>query len=189
MSADVSEMQLQQIDYRWPSAIDERLGAQVIALYNDTIRTTNILGYVERLSGDAAREVIERMDESVRRREKHFFGIFFQEQLVGMALVTPNTLPNCRHIAEWSKGIIHTQLRGRGVLRRAIAAMAERCLKMGWEVITLDVRVGSRSHAVWSALGFKEYGRLPDYARVDGVTHSGAFMFAAAKDLLWGSNV
>jgi L-amino acid N-acyltransferase YncA len=177
-------MQRVAIEYRWPGTIGEPLGAQVIALYNDSIRTENILGYVEPLSEQTGREIIERMDESVRRREKHFFGLFREELLIGMALLTPNSLPNCRHIVEWSKGIIHSQFRGRGLLKNAMSAMAARCLEMGWDVITLDVRAGSRSHELWSALGFKEYGRLPDYARIGGVAQPGAFMFAAAKELL-----
>jgi hypothetical protein len=62
--------------------------------------------------------------------------------------------------------------------------MAARCLEMGWEIVTLDVRANTRSHRLWSAIGFREYGRLADYARINGERRAGAFMFADAHELL-----
>jgi RimJ/RimL family protein N-acetyltransferase len=174
----------QAINYRWPAGIDERLGQEVIALYNDAIRTETILGYTQSLSAQEGRRIVGRIDESVRAGDKYFFGIHHGERLIGMALLTPNVLPNCRHIVEWSKGIIHSRYRGRSVLKRAIFAMAQRCREMRWDVVTLDVRADTRAHRLWSALGFREYGRLADYARVNGVAQAGAFLFANTDDLL-----
>lgn len=173
-----------ELEFRWPDAIDATLGDAVIALYNDTIQTQTILGYTETLTPAQARNVMERMDESVRRREKYFFGIHHRERLVGMALLTPNSLPNCRHIVEWSKGIIHTEFRGRGVLRCSLLALSRQCAAHGWERIILDVRAETRAHHLWVEMGFSEYGRLQDYARVDGVSHAGAYLYAPTQHLI-----
>jgi hypothetical protein len=172
------------VEHRWSPAIDAALAAQVVGLLNDSIRTENVLGFCEPLTPEEGRRIVAKIDGAVRNGEKHFFGVHHGEQLIGMALLTPNQLPNCRHIVEWSKGIIRSDCRRHGVLRGAVHAMASRCVEMGWEIVTLDVRAGTRQHRLWAMLGFREYGTLPDYARIAGTTHAGAFMFAAAQKLV-----
>ena len=172
-----------QISYEWPEAMDSGLGGHVLELYNDSIRTDDILGYQQPLRPDEGRQVIARLGEAMTRREKYFFGIYSHTRLIGMALLTPNLLPNCRHMVEWSKGIIHSSFRGRGVLQPALKALAARCAVMGWEIVTLDVRADSRSHRIWSLAGFQEYGRLPDYARIGARSYAGVYMYARASDI------
>jgi len=172
-----------QITYGWPEAMNAELAAGVLELYDDSIRTEDILGYQCPLTPDEGERVIARLAEAMRRREKYLFGIYSHAHLIGMALLTPSSLPNCRHIVEWSKGIIHSTFRGRGVLQPALKALAERCCHMGWDIITLDVRANSRSHKIWSIAGFQEYGRLPDYARIDGKSQAGVYMYASVSDI------
>jgi RimJ/RimL family protein N-acetyltransferase len=172
------------ITYHWPTAMDAALGIGVIELYNDSIRTEDVLGYQSLLTPDEGRKVIERLSQAMSRKERHFFGIYSHSRLVGMALLTPNGLPNCRHIVEWSKGIIHSAYRGRGVLQPALIALAQHCRAVGWDIVTLDVRANSRSHKIWSLAGFQEYGRLPDYARIDGESRAGVYLYAQVDDII-----
>jgi GNAT superfamily N-acetyltransferase len=180
----MSESLVSRIDYRWPQSVDEELAASIVALYNDSIRTESILGFTAELSDEAGRNVTDAIAGALRRGEKHFFGIYAGVALIGMALLTPNSLPNCRHIVEWSKGIIHSRYRGSGVLKPALHALGKRCKELGWAIVTLDVRAESRAHQIWSLFGFQEYGRLGDYARVDGRSHAGAFMCTTVDNLL-----
>jgi hypothetical protein len=173
-----------QIQYHWPQCTDEVLAADIVSLYNDSIRSENVLGYTQPLNAESGHQVTMAIDGALRRGEKHFFGIYKGSDLIGMALLTPNLLPNCKHIVEWSKGIIHSRYRGSGVLKPALYALGLRCIQMGWEIVTLDVRAESRAHRVWSLFGFREYGRLADYARIDGRPQAGAYMFATAADIL-----
>jgi RimJ/RimL family protein N-acetyltransferase len=172
-----------EINYRWPKEVDAELAAGVLDLYDDSIRTEDILGYQNTLTRDEGEHVIARLAQSMSQREKYFFGIYADTRLIGMALMTPNALPNCRHIVEWSKGIIHSAFRGRGILQPALEALADRCGLMGWDIITLDVRANSRSHKIWSLAGFQEYGRLFDYARIDGKPQAGVYMYAKVSDI------
>lgn len=54
---------------------------------------------------------------------------------------------------------------------------------LGIELLTLDVREGSRAHRLWSTLGFASFGVLNDYARVNGVSHRGHYMVQRVDDL------
>lgn len=173
-----------EVEYRWPPNVDDDLASSIVALYNDSIRTEDLLGYTEPLGAEAGRNVTMAIDGAMRRGEKHFFGIFMHARLIGMALLTPSSLPNCRHIVEWSKGIIHSRYRGSGVLKPALHALGQRCQEMGWDIVTLDVRAESRAHRIWSLFGFQEYGRLADYARVGGRSRAGAYMFVTAGDIM-----
>jgi hypothetical protein len=172
------------IEYRWPRNLDDDLAAAIVALYNDSIKTEDVLGFTQPLTDGPARIVTAAIDGALRRGEKHFFGIYMRAELIGMALLTPNALPNCSHIVEWSKGIIHSEYRGSGVLKPALYALGLHCREMGWDIVTLDVRAESRAHRIWSLFGFQEYGRLADYARIQGRAQAGAFMFARVADIL-----
>jgi L-amino acid N-acyltransferase YncA len=182
-SAPVLEPWHDHLRYKFPERISPLLGAQVIALYNDSIATENVLGYTQPLDPPIGMQVTQRLDESVRRGDKQMMAIMLDERLIGMGLLTPNALPNCRHVVEWSKGIIHSEYRGRGVLQPALYVMAQHCVRRGWDLITLDVRVNSRSHRLWQSFGFEEYGRLQDYARIDGRVEAGAYLHVYATDL------
>jgi pyrroloquinoline quinone (PQQ) biosynthesis protein C len=85
-------------------------------------------------------------------------------------------MPNCRHIANLSKGIIRSDYQKRGLVKGAFLNICDYCDAHGYSLITLDVRENSRPHQLWLGLGFAEYGRLIDYARVDGISHPGVYM-------------
>ncbi len=62
-------------------------------------------------------------------------------------------------MAEWAQG--------RGIGRALTAALVDDARQAGVEVLTLDAR-GDNAHALrlYRTLGFREYGRLPDFVAV-----------------------
>jgi pyrroloquinoline quinone (PQQ) biosynthesis protein C len=98
-------------------------------------------------------------------------------------LVTPNTMPNCRHIAELSKGIVHSAHQKGGIVKAAFLEIVRHCESRGIELLTLDVREHSAPHRIWEGLGFRQYGRLEDYARDDGRSVAGVFLCQTTADL------
>jgi RimJ/RimL family protein N-acetyltransferase len=184
LTATPSRDWLDEVEYRWPTAIDAPLAAEIVGLFNACIRSEDLLGFTEPLTSDAGRQVVGKLADAVRAGDKHLFAVQHRQQLIGMALLTPNSLPNCRHIVEWSKGIIRPDYQGQGLLRAAVHRMATRCVEMGWEIVTLDVRAGTRQERLWSRAGFREYGRLEDYARIQGSARAGVFMYARADRLM-----
>lgn len=57
------------------------------------------------------------------------------------------------------------------------------CQAKGIELLTLDVREGTRAHRLWQRFGFQTYGVLDDYARVNGVKHRGHYMAQSVQSL------
>lgn len=175
---------MHEITYRWPEQLGDQLGRDVIALYNEVAKTEDILGYPSVVSEGEGTAIVSSINGALHRRETKFFGIFSASHLIGMALLTPNPMPNCRHIVEWSKGIIHPNFQGRGILRSSMIELTNACLADGLELITLDVRENSRAHRLWMGLGFQQYGRLPDYARIRGSSKPGVYLYASGRELL-----
>lgn len=170
--------------FEWPEMLEQSRGPQIVALYNAVIRSQSIIGYRDPISPTEGQVISQALSEAVRRRDKHLFLVTQGEEIVGIVILTPSSLPNCRHLVELSKGIIHPAHRRNGLLRRAFLEVALRCRELQAERILLDVREGSRSHRLWSHLGFEAFGRLEDYARVDGVSHPGVYMQQATIDLI-----
>jgi ribosomal protein S18 acetylase RimI-like enzyme len=172
------------VRFEWPSRLDEPTRAQVIDLYNAVIEHEDILGYPCRLTGRQADSISASLAGAVAAGDVRFFAVRAAADLIGMALLTPNRLPNCAHIVELSKGIIHPDRRGRGVMEAALLEIAAVCQTGGLDIITLDVREHCKSHRLWRNVGFREYGRLEDYARTGGVAHAGVYMFTRTADLI-----
>jgi len=82
-----------------------------------------------------------------------------------------------------AKGMIKPAWRGGRILAEAFAEIAAQCERDAAELVTLDVRAGSRAHQVWERFGFRTYGTLPDYARVAGESVAGYFMMQPVAQL------
>lgn len=88
-----------------------------------------------------------------------------------------------RHICDLQKGMIHPHYRSQGLLEQTLAAIAQSCMAQGVELLTLDVRGGSKAHRIWNKCGFETYGILNDYSRYQGQSFDGHFMKQRTVDL------
>lgn len=172
------------VDYRWITTLDEHSGRALLELYDDALGSGTYLGYPEPIAADERVSIVHRLNDALAANRILLFGIHSGERLVGTAILTPNKLPNCKHIAEISKGAIHSDLRASGILPGALLHIAERAKLEGYDILTLDVRAGTEPHSIWSRLGFREYGVLHDYARVNGESFSGAYMYQYTDELI-----
>lgn len=171
------------VQYSWPKSIDPATGAGIVALYNDAIRHTDVIGYQHALSETEGQALIADLQDSMRRGGTALLVISDGSECIGMALLSSSEMPNCRHIAHLSKGIIRSDYQKRGLVRDAFLSICDYCDANGHALIMLDVRENSRPHQLWRSLGFIEYGRVVDYARVDGVSHPGVYMQQATVSL------
>ncbi|HDS1512130.1 GNAT family N-acetyltransferase [Stenotrophomonas maltophilia] len=164
------------VQYSWPTLIDMAAGAGIVALYNDAIKHTDVIGYQAALDEAQGAALIAGIQGELQRGETALMLIRDGEQCVGMVLLSWSDMPNCRHIATLSKGIIRSDYQGRGLVRDAFLSISDYCDANNFTLIMLDVRENSRPHKLWQSLGFTEYGRVNDYARIDGVSHPGVYM-------------
>ena len=103
--------------------------------------------------------------------------------LIGLCTLRRNLNPNNRHIADLAKGMIAKQQRGGVVLPTAFHEICNQCEQDGVELLTLDVRAGTHAHRTWEHFGFRTYGTLEDYARVDGRSLAGHYMMQSVRAL------
>lgn len=171
-------------EFDWPGRLDAADREGVAALYNAVNRTESLIGFPRELTREEGACITERLDDDLRRGRCELMLIRSHEAVVGMVILSTSALPNCKHIVELTKGIIHPDQRATGLLRCAFLEVARHCKERGLERVVLDVRENSRSHQIWSYLGFREFGRLEDYARVDGNVFSGVYMHQSVDDLM-----
>lgn len=65
---------------------------------------------------------------------------------------------------------------------QTLPAFLSKCRELGVELVLLDVREGSAAEQVWKHMGFKVYGVLPDYSRVDGKSFAGVYMYMTTAE-------
>lgn len=167
----------------WPSSVEGFMEQGVVALYNDAIKSTSVIGYSKPLTEEDGHSLVSGLNDLLRKGDISLFAIVDQQEMIGMAILSASSMPNCKHIANLSKGIIRSDRQKSGLMRNAFLNIAEYCEAKGHTLITLDVRENSAPHHIWSGIGFVEYGRLDDYARVDGVSHAGVYMQQRTSDL------
>lgn len=170
--------------YDWVTQLNDQDGQGLIALYNDSLSSGTYIGYTEIISAQQSMSIIKGLNEKLDVNAIHLLLIKQGDSIVGSVQVTPSSMPNCRHSAELSKGIIASHCQGSGLMRQSFLQIALYCQEMGYEQVTLDVRYDSKPHLIWQKLGFKEFGVLTDYARVDGKKLRGAYMYQPTHELI-----
>lgn len=164
------------IEYTWPTSINAAIGAGIVSLYNDAIKHTDVIGYQTALDEAQGRALIATIQGELHRKETALMLIRDGDQCVGMVLLSSSDMPNCRHIASLSKGIIRSDYQKLGLVRGIFLSVCDYCDVNHHSLILMDVRENSFPHKLWQRFGFTEYGRLADYARINGVSHPGVYM-------------
>jgi pyrroloquinoline quinone (PQQ) biosynthesis protein C len=172
------------VDFNWPKSIDEDTRKGIVSLFNDAIGKTTVIGYTRPLGQEEGDALVDGLQDALARGSIALFSIRVSGSMIGMAILSSSGEPNCRHIANLSKGIIRSDHQKSGVVKTAFLEIAKYCENQGYTLITLDVREHSAPHKIWLGLGFTQYGRLDDYARVDDISHPGVFLSQATSELM-----
>lgn len=163
--------------YEWLDQLDNDQLKQIRGLFNAVLETETVIGFPEPLRDDEGHEFFEGLRLDLQLKRKQLLLVQGPEkQVVGMVLLSQNSQPNCRHMAELTKCIVHPTYRGQRILEEGIKVLAARCKEIGVDMLVMDVRKGSRAEKLWRLLGFVPFGELADYARVNGQQEAGLFM-------------
>ncbi len=171
--------------HTWLEQLTEQDRADIVALMNDVAVHETTMGFHEPLSPEAARELTDSMDADVRSGAAHvlaFRDLEADGRIVAMVTLTPSKLPARKHVIEMKRGTVGRAYRGT-ILHELFRASMLRALELGCDRVILDVRADGPER-LWRRLGFQEYGRMEDYARVNGRTISGIFMQATVAEVV-----
>lgn len=161
---------------RWEQDPTDATLAAIVELIDCTREDGGTLGYAAPMSAAEEQAFARWLKAALHAREVHALLGSAGGYLKFFCLLTPSPMPNCRHRAELSKGVMHPGHRGRNLLPRVFRAIVRQAEQLGIEQLVLDVREGTRAHALWERFGFQTYGVLDDYARVNGQRFRGHFM-------------
>jgi ribosomal protein S18 acetylase RimI-like enzyme len=97
-------------------------------------------------------------------------------QIVGTVQVLPVESENGAHRGEVAKLLVHPAWRRQGIARALMTALEAEARAAGKTLLVLDTREGDPSNDLYRALGYREAGRIPGWAR-DGAGTFSATVF------------
>ena len=171
------------VKLRWLDEINDEMGAGILNVMNNVLKYETTIGFPGPLEPAAGERLIANLNEDVKAKRSY---VLIAEQggtVVGQLILTPHRLPNCKHLVELSRGIIDPSFRGAGLALSAFKEIAKKCDEIGGEVIYLDVRAGTVAAELWKSFGFVPFGKLADYARVNGRRYQGLYMSQKTSSL------
>jgi len=85
---------------------------------------------------------------------------------------------NGNHRAEATKLFVHRRARRRGVAKALMAEAESNARRLGRTLLLMDTRKGGEAHRMCEALGYLQFGEVPNYARSsDGQLHTTVFFY------------
>jgi len=171
------------IKLRWLTEISEETGAGILQVMNQVLRSETTIGFPGPLDVMSGQRIIANLNEDVKAARCHVLVAEQGDKIVGQVILTPHPLPNCKHLVELSRGIIDPSFRGAGLALSAFREIAKKCDEIGAETIYLDVRAGTVIAELWKSFGFAPFGKLTDYARVNGRRYQGLYMSQSVSSL------
>ena len=172
-----------RLKLHWNPVFTGVVGAGLVGLINATVTDGGTLGFAEVLTAEAAERLLLGLNRKILEGDAEALYATLDAEPAFFVMINLSGMPNCRHSAELVKGVVAPRLRGQHLPRAAFRALVERARALGIEQFVLDVREGTRAHALWSHYGFKTWGVLPNYARVDGKTYAGHYMAQSVEAL------
>ncbi len=102
-------------------------------------------------------------------------------RIVGTVQLQPAESENGAHRGEVAKLLVHPSWRRQGIARALMMALEDEARAAGKTLLVLDTREGDPSNDLYRALGYREAGRIPGWARdAAGTTERHRFLVQAA---------
>jgi acetyltransferase len=119
---------------------------------------------------DRAREIAQGRRVVLLARE--------QLQLVGSVQLGFASQQNASHRAELERLLVARSAQRRGVGTALIRAAEDTALEVGRTLLILNTRTGDPPHMLYSRLGYREVGTIPEFARnPDGTWNTTSILF------------
>ncbi|MFL6114095.1 MAG: GNAT family N-acetyltransferase [Catenulispora sp.] len=148
-------------------AVDDALADAAHAILADLVASGAALGWVEPPSKPEIRILLEQACASARAGDGALWLAYVGSRLAGLGYWLRYARPTHRPHADLEKVAVAADAQGFGVGRLLTTALVDSARAAGIEVLTLDAR-GDNANALhlYRTLGFREYGRLPDFVAV-----------------------
>ncbi|NUR61995.1 MAG: GNAT family N-acetyltransferase [Catenulispora sp.] len=148
-------------------AVDEDTIDAAHAILADLVAHGAALGWVQPPTRAEIAELLDQTCATARAGDGALFLAYIGQRLAGLGYWLRYVRPTHRPHADLEKVAVARDAQGTGVGRQLTAALVDSARAAGVEVLTLDAR-GDNDNALhlYRSLGFREYGRLPDFVAV-----------------------
>jgi hypothetical protein len=183
MSSVLPRQASDEIMFTWPATLEASLEEGIVQLMRETTASDPIIGFGATITDTEASQYLAELRSNLAAEKCRLLTVIAGGEVIALCTLRRNLNPNNRHITDLAKGMISHRHRGTTLLAASLHEIANQCERDGVDLVTLDVRAGTRAHQVWERFGFEIYGTLPDYARVNGESRAGHFMMQKVSDL------
>lgn len=173
------------VEVSWPENLSPDLQESILKLTNKILEKEDTIGFPGPLSVEDGKMEMAELAAAVESRDKHLLLIRHSTtgEIIGHLILSQSKLPNCSHIGEITRAMVHPDHRGFSVILLGMYEVLSKCAETGVDIIQLDVRAKTRIHRLWEGMGFKTIGIMDDYARVNDESYSGCFMYQHVEQL------
>lgn len=162
----------------------ERYKDDLLYLLFKSLDDDAILGFNKEFDEEQKEKYLDTLRNNLRAGVLVIFvGIGINNKIISTCQIKTTLQDNTKHIADLQKGIIDPEYRGTSILNSTLHEISAYCLRKKIELLTLDVRENTPAHKVWLKYGFKVYGILEDYSRINKEKYNGIYMAQQSKTL------
>jgi acetyltransferase len=148
-----------------------------VALLTDAVSAGGSIGFHWPIADGEAEAYWRDVIAAMRNGSRHLLAAYEGEQLLGAVQLDLATKANARHRAEVQKLLVLQSARRRGLGRRLMQGVEELAMRLGRNLLVLDVRTDDPAQRLYESIGFKVTGIVPRYAGdSDGILRDCTFL-------------
>ncbi len=149
---------------------------QLNILLADSVENGASVGFLSPLSKEDASYYWESISNSLETGHILFIAED-KGRIVGSVQLSPCVKENGRHRAEVQKLFVLSSERGKGIASQLMDCIEKYASINELKLLVLDTQEGSKAEKVYSHLGWKKAGCIPDYAATPGGELHGTVLF------------
>ena len=154
-------------------AADNHLAAALLTLWQRVSDADGAVGFEPATPRSAIAPSVTEAITGLRAGRRHAVVLTAGNELVGAAFLVPRPSPLQAHLGEVVSLMVDPGRQREGLGRRLVHEIARLAGEVGVDTLLLGARDRPELHAFYAALGFEEYGRLPDAVRLaDGTSYA-----------------
>lgn len=150
----------------------------LIALLRDAVAGGASVGFLPPLDAAEARRYWEGVIGELGAGERILLAARDAGGLAGAVQLALPAKPNASHRADVQKLLVHSRARRAGLGRALMAELERAAGAAGRSLLVLDTRQGDAAERLYRAIGYREAGVIPAYARsADGALAGSVFFY------------
>lgn len=144
----------------------ERNLPELAALLHAVVRDGASIGFIQPFGEEDARRFwTDTVRPDVTRDARCLFVARYGGRIAGSVQLFHGTPANQPHRVDVNKLMVHPDFRRKGIARALMEALEREARAMGRSLITLDTRTGDNAEPLYTAMGYRTVGIIPDFCR------------------------